>query len=97
MEGSAPNRVRIYDWRTYAVYTQKQQNNRTLNFQACLYEGSNKIEYLLVFRKNMEAILGTELLHVVPNLIYCIKMEELEISLGKMEHLWDLESLFEVT
>ena len=80
-----------------AVYT---QNNKTIVlsiFQACLYEGSNKIEYRFGPSEkhgsdsaNRTATCGAKLD------TRSTKMEELEISLGNMEHLWGLENLFEV-
>ena len=45
MTGDPGQRVRVFEWRVWAVYTQSKSDNRTLNLQICLYEGSNRIEY----------------------------------------------------
>ena len=45
LQGTAPNQVRVIEWRcwTYAFYN--ANNHATFNFQVCLYEGSNRVEY----------------------------------------------------
>lgn len=45
MYGDNGARVRVYDWRVWAVYTQSSKDNRTLNMQICLHEGTNEIVY----------------------------------------------------